>query len=110
MSRLLEETQACAKQAAGGRVSGMREGQDSTSSGDLGLLLSSLQLIIIPEDEPINSMTFYHYANRFYIAPLRLLMQTDCLEYGKKKGQCSPQILMKEHCQSLNQMPINSPA
>lgn len=60
MSRLLEETQAYAKQAAEGRGSGMKEGQDSTPSGDLELLLSSLQLIIIPEDESINSMSFYH--------------------------------------------------
>lgn len=84
MSRLLKEAQARARQAAGRRGSGEREGLDSTPSGEPELLLSSLQLIIIPEDESVNSMSFYHYSDCFYIALLRLLMQTDW-NMGKRR-------------------------
>lgn len=84
MSRLLKEAQARARQAAGRRGSGEREGLDSTPSGEPKLLLSSLQLIIIPEDESVNSMSFYHYSDCFYIALLRLLMQTDW-NMGKRR-------------------------
>lgn len=79
---------------------GWGKGRTPSQVGNtLELLLSLLQLIII----------VYHYFNHFYIALLGLLEKKRLFRTREKKGQCFLQILMKEHCESLNQAPVNSP-